>query len=110
MKNKKLLYSLLFSLICIFTITYTLISIICFNNRQKYKKTNFDPTKDKNHKYLVKGDSGKINIFENGEKTPIKTIEQEVEYLPEYDRQMLENGIYAESAEQLDKILEDYGD
>ena len=87
----------------IFT-TYTKNETVCTN------KTNSTENKKKEHKYIVKEDKGKIKIFEEGKEKPISTISKEIEELPEYDQNMLKNGICAYSDKELYEILEDYED
>ena len=107
LKNKKkFFYSLLF-IIFITTCSYTAFSIFSLNN----VKTQSENIKEKEEfKYLIKEVEGRINIFKVGCKNPISILEKEIEYLPEYDKKMLKNGIYVENSEKLNKILEDYGD
>lgn len=105
--KKNFLYILL-PIISISIIVYTFFMIFSLNEKTEQK--NEQPIKENEYKFLVKEDSGKIKVFEKGNKNPINVIDKEVEYLPEYDQNMLKNGIYVYNSSDLNKILEDYED
>lgn len=105
--KKNFLYILL-PIISISIIVYTFFMIFSLNKKTEQK--NEQPIKENEYKFLVKEDSGKIKVFEKGNKNPINVIDKEVEYLPEYDQNMLKNGIYVYNSSDLNKILEDYED
>lgn len=116
-KNNKILYIVL-STICPLIIGLTTFSLLSMNKKTESKNIKTDSeTKEKkenynenNYKYVVKEVEGKIAVFENGKNSPIETLEKEVEYLPEYDKKILKDGIYVETAQELNKVLEDYED
>ena len=59
--------------------------------------------------YRVKEYNGRIAVFIDGNETPLYTLETPlVNELPQYDRDILEKGIIAESNAELLQILEDY--
>lgn len=119
-KNNKILYAVL-ATTCPIIIGLTSFSLFLINKKSKLNnvETNSKPekTKEKNennneegYKYVVKEMEGKIAVFENGKNSPIETLEKEVEYLPEYDKKILKDGIYVENPQELNKVLEDYED
>lgn len=62
-----------------------------------------------NEYYIIKEYDGKIAVFSNNFDKPIHTLDSPyVRDLPEYDRELLEEGIVANSKDELTKILEDY--
>ena len=105
--KKKFLYTLL-PIVSISIIMYTFFVIFSLN--EKTEQDNKHKIKENEYKFLIKEDSGKIKVFEKGNKNPINIIDKEVEYLPEYDQNILKNGIYVYNSSDLNKILEDYED
>ena len=105
MLNNKILYRFTIAIFIIVTST----SIYFLSNINK-KTENI--TKTENFKtpynYMVKEIAGKINIFKDGNEKPIKIIKKNISNLPEYDRIMLQNGIYVDDVFKLYKTLEDY--
>lgn len=107
--NRKKIFYLIFLTISAIIITSTFFSIFFVNNKEAIR-ANSNKKYENDYKYLVKEDNGKIKVFDNKSKESIKTLEKEVEYLPEYDQNMLQEGIYAYDINDLNKILEDYDD
>ena len=61
--------------------------------------------------YLVIEEEEKINVYkldEEENKTFQEELDVEIQYLPETDRILLNNGIYVNGMEELNKIKEDY--
>lgn len=59
--------------------------------------------------YIIKDYEGKIAVFDiNDEEKPSKIIPISVKDLPEADKNLLKEGIFAENKEVLNSILEDY--
>ncbi len=59
--------------------------------------------------YRVQSHNGRIAVFIDGDKTPLYILDAPlVSDLPEYDQNLLNMGITAESNAELLKILEDY--
>lgn len=59
--------------------------------------------------YIVKEYNGKIAVFLSNSTAPLYVLDDPyVRDLPEYDREMLKNGIIANNNSELIKILEDY--
>ncbi len=108
--DKKKLSYILLSAASISIIAYTFSTIFSLNKKPKQPTIEQPQIKKNEYKFLVKEDSGVIKVFKNGDKTPINVIEKEVEYLPEYDQNMLKNGIYLYNTDDLNKVLEDYED
>ena len=52
--------------------------------------------------------NGKIALFRENSEKPYQIFEIETYLLPDADRQMLKEGIFAEDEETLRKILEDW--
>ncbi len=64
-----------------------------------------------NNCYIVGTDGEKINIFFKDENDIVTLIEEtniSIDNLPEKDKTMLENGIYATDEAMLSKIIQDY--
>ncbi len=108
-KNKKFHY-LAFSITSFTVIIVTALSNLSFKKQPKAENINNNFKKQEDYKYIVKEDSGKIKVFENGKEEPLATVDREIEYLPEYDKKILKNGIYLKNNEELNKTLEDYED
>ena len=51
---------------------------------------------------------GKVALWKDHQKDPIKVIPYQVSMLPEADQKALEKGIKIDSLAQLHKMLEDY--
>ena len=51
---------------------------------------------------------GKVALWKDHQKDPIKVLPYQVSMLPEADQKALEKGIHIESLSQLHKMLEDY--
>ena len=51
---------------------------------------------------------GKVALWKDQQKDPIKVLPYQVSMLPEADQQALEKGIKIDSLTQLHKMLEDY--
>ena len=59
--------------------------------------------------YRVKAHENRIAVFIDGENSPLYTLDTPLlTDLPEYDRELLQNGLTAKSKTELLKILEDY--
>lgn len=69
-----------------------------------------DISENRDYLYCMKEQNGKIVVFEKGNDQPIKTLETDPSVLPDHDRQLLKEGIYLNSDQELRKLLEDYDD
>ena len=61
-----------------------------------------------NDYYTVMEYEGKIAVFKNEENIPFEIFDSFAAVLPDTDRELLKNGIIANSTEELQKIIEDY--
>lgn len=109
-KKLLILYSSIL-VIVLFIIFYVLLVLI--NTAKEpinpvVEQTNSN-TKE-NYEYMIKDIDGKINVFKKGTDNPINILDKKTDILPQYDRELLSQGIYLENIEQLNKILEDYDD
>ncbi len=99
--------------------TYAFSAVLLFSAVYLSLDTRYEPTEEPTpseqdaavtpEKYTVKQVDGKISVFKGDDKEPLYTLDSPyVRDLPEYDRMVLEQGITADSKEELLKILEDY--
>lgn len=111
MSKKFLVLCSITSIIIITIIVYSLFALINTTKEpiNPVIEQNESNTKQ-NYEYLLKDINGKINVFKKGVDTPINILDKRTDILPEYDRELLSQGIYLENIEQLNKILEDYDD
>ena len=58
--------------------------------------------------YLMKAHGGKLAVFRLHEAYPLLIFDVYVNTLPEYDQQLLQEGIPVQGKEQLEKRIEDY--
>lgn len=58
--------------------------------------------------YIVREQDGQVAVFQNGTDHPIQIIDVDLENLPETDRELLSQGIYAFDEAALQRLLEDY--
>lgn len=58
--------------------------------------------------YILKEYNGRIAVFEQGSDLPYKEFEINLGTLSDYDRELLKNGITADSKEKIRQLIEDY--
>ena len=58
--------------------------------------------------FLLGAYEGKVALFREGSAKPMKVFPYDVSLLPEADQKRLEDGVYADSLNELRKIVEDY--
>lgn len=58
--------------------------------------------------FLLGAYGGKVALFREGSTKPMKVFPYDVSLLPETDQKRLENGVYADSLNELRKIVQDY--
>src|SRR5574344_484092 len=58
-------------------------------------------------KYIVKEYNGKVAAFKFGESKPFDTTQQNVDELPQRDRELLKSGIEVNGSDRLRRLLED---
>lgn len=59
-------------------------------------------------RYLIKNHGGRLAVFQAQEQSPLLVFDVYISTLPEYDQQLLQEGIPAEGEEQLTRLIEDY--
>lgn len=59
-------------------------------------------------KYLMKNHGGRLAVFQPQEDSPLLIFDVYISTLPEYDQQLLQEGIPAEGEEPLTRLIEDY--
>lgn len=59
-------------------------------------------------RYIARNTDGFIGIYREGASEPCEMLEVRIEYLPETDRKMLDDGIVLNSREELISLIEDY--
>ena len=59
-------------------------------------------------RYLMKNYGGRPAVFEAQQQSPLLVFDVYVNTLPEYDQQLLQEGISVEGEQQLTRIIEDY--
>lgn len=103
MKRKRLLGTV-YSVFCIL-IFILLFIMISLKNSQELPQ---NPYISVENYYTVSEYQGKIAVFKNKDKIPFEIYESYVETFPEHDRELLKKGIRVETAEDLQKVIEDY--
>ena len=58
--------------------------------------------------YILSVYDGRVAVFACGAKTPYMVLETRIASLPETEAERLKNGIEAENAEALQRLIEDY--
>jgi hypothetical protein len=58
--------------------------------------------------YTLKEHEGKLALFVDGSSVPSQIFDTPTELLPEYDREMLKDGIVVNNETDLQKLIEDY--
>lgn len=58
--------------------------------------------------FILKAYQGKVALFRENSEKPYQILDIEVYLLPDVDRELLEQGILAETEEELKKFLEDW--
>ena len=59
--------------------------------------------------YCLKAYDGGLAVFRGSSKTPYKKIEFDLLTMTQEDKQLLEEGIYVNTEEEIRKLIEDYG-
>ena len=58
--------------------------------------------------YILSVYDGRVAVFARGAQTPCMVLETRIASLPEPEAERLKNGIEAENAEALQRLIEDY--
>ena len=86
-----------------------LISILLFRQyAPENKPETVQNTQETQSSYLVQEYSGKIAVYRDGGSSPYRIYDVYVNTLPEYDRDLLAQGIPVETLAQLNRLIEDY--
>lgn len=102
--KKKHTKIILFSALCI----CVLAGLFMVLNRDIEDNIIENPYTPRNDYYTVTEYQGKIAVFRNTDTIPFDVYETYIENLPEHDRQLLKEGIRADTPGELQKIIEDY--
>lgn len=102
--RKKHTKIILFTALCVCVIAGLFMAL----NRDIENDVIENPYTPQNDYYTVTEYQGKIAVFKNNDKIPFDVYDTYVEYLPEHDRQLLIDGIRADTPDELQKIIEDY--
>lgn len=74
------------------------------------QQSSASASESRDYLYCMKEQGGEIVVFQKGNDQPIKVLETDPSVLPDQDRQMLKQGIYLNSDQELRRLLEDYDD
>lgn len=102
--KKKHVKIILFSVLCICVVA----ALFMILNRDIENEVRENPYTPRSDYYTVAEYQGKIAVFKNADTIPLEVYDSYVSYLPEHDRQLLKEGIRADSPGELQKIIEDY--
>lgn len=58
--------------------------------------------------FVLKEYEGKLGLFRGDAATPYQTLDFDVNYLGEYDRELLKQGIGVDTQRELEILIEDY--
>ena len=57
--------------------------------------------------YILKEYNGKIGVFRTNAQKPYTYVDMDINYLTEYDRELLTKGIEVDTQQQLNSLIED---
>ncbi len=58
--------------------------------------------------FVLKEYNGKLGLFRGDAPSPYQTLDFDITYLSEYDRELLKQGIAVGTQNELDMLIEDY--
>ena len=58
--------------------------------------------------FILKEYDGKLGLFRGNAPTPYQTLDFDINYLGEYDRELLKEGISVDTQRELEMLIEDY--
>ena len=58
--------------------------------------------------YVMREHNGQIAVYLEGEAEPLMLLETRTKFLPEFDRDQLNEGIWVPDFEELTRLIEDY--
>jgi hypothetical protein len=105
MKKQYLLIISAFALISILIVVVTSFSTPSEKNIISQKKSS---ELSLPYLYIIKDYEGKVSVFEKNKKEPIMITDVLVSSLPELDAKEMQKGIFINSKEELDSLIEDY--
>ena len=111
--SKKRNYRNISLTICMFFIMFAFVINGVAKTKKEEQKTEahhaLQQEDIKENKYIIKIYNGKLAVFENKSDKPFFITEISERSLRNYDREMLANGIFANSDIELAMLLEDFG-
>ncbi len=105
MTKKKIIYMYILA-IAISAIIFILSIGKSFGNEKVTERTETPQTVYESG-YVLGEYNGKIALFRSGSEEPYKKIDFNVDMLTEYDKQMVRNGIYTDTEQELNRLIED---
>ena len=58
--------------------------------------------------FVLKEYNGKLGLFRGQAQSPYQTLDFDITYLSEYDRELLKEGISVDTEPELEMLIEDY--
>ncbi len=108
-KNRSLLFLCIILSSFVLALSIILLTVTLYQPDPAVQNTTQTVSESqKDYLYCIREYEGKIGVFVPGQDTPIQMIETNPELLPEYDRVMLEEGIYLYSEAELRQLTEDF--
>lgn len=102
----KTLKNLILSVLCFFAVIIT--GFIMFINFGSKEKEIINAADSVSHLYTLTEYNGKIALYKNGFSMPVEIFDVNINSLPQSDRELIKNGIHAESDSEIQKFIEDY--
>ncbi len=105
MSRKNIIYMYI-TAIAITVVIFILSIGISFSNNNKTENAEA-PQTVYDSGYVLGEYNGKIALYRSGSNEPYKKLDFKVDMLTEYDKQMVINGIYTDTEEELNRLIED---
>lgn len=105
MSRRKYLYILSFTLFAC-----AMIIIIGFMISYSHKGKSLPKSQESelSVSFVLKEYNGKLGLFRGNAQSPYQTLDFDIAYLSEYDRELLKEGIAVDTQGELDMLIEDY--
>lgn len=97
-----------FFLMAAATVISCITIIFSLKKQPEAENTNTTATVSTPVVYLLKEHNGKIAVFEQGADIPYKEFDINISTLSDYDKNLLKDGITADSREKIRQLIEDY--
>ena len=110
LKKRNIVLIIISFILFIITASTLTTLILALKKHEINTKAKIITNNPKNYKYLMKDIDGKINIFQNNNTEPSMVLKKPTVFLPEFDRKILSNGIYINTTQELNNLIEDYDD